>query len=48
VLICFGCGEVRVYGPESALLCDMPRETADKLQATLKRYRKNRPEREQP
>lgn len=44
-LICFGCGEVKVYGPDRALHCDIRREVKADLEKLLKPYRKNRPER---
>jgi hypothetical protein len=42
-LICFGCHEVKVYGPESELYCDIQDDVYKQLKATLKKYRKNRP-----
>lgn len=43
VLICFGCGEVKVHGPDKSLRCDVEDETREKLKELLKKHRKNRP-----
>ena len=43
-LICLECGEVKMYGPQSELYCDMSREAAQRLKQLLDRYQKNRPE----
>jgi hypothetical protein len=43
VLICFGCGEVKVFGPTHALRCDMENDSRKQLKELLKKYRKNRP-----
>jgi hypothetical protein len=40
-LICFGCGEVKVYGPGSSLRCYLAE--SGKLYGVLDKYRKNRP-----
>lgn len=37
-LICFGCSEVKVYGPASDVLCDMKNETQDALMKLLNPY----------
>jgi hypothetical protein len=42
-LICLGCWEVKVYGPDRELYCDMQHDVRDQLKKTLKRYRQNRP-----
>jgi hypothetical protein len=42
-LICFGCHEVMVFGPERSLRCDIQREVYRHLELLLKKYRKNRP-----
>jgi hypothetical protein len=44
-LICFGCHEAKVYGPEKAAYVDIRKEGYDALTKLLKPYRKNRPER---
>jgi hypothetical protein len=44
--ICFGCQEVKIFGPKSEVHCDMRPDTNKQLQATLKPYRKNRPKAE--
>lgn len=47
-LICFGCPEVKVYGPDKSLRCDIQQEAYEKLKEALNKYRKNRPAREEP
>jgi hypothetical protein len=42
-LICFGCREVMVFGPERSLRCDMVEGTSKQFEAVLKKYQKNRP-----
>ena len=42
-LICFGCHEAKVYGPEKAAYVDIRKEGYDALTKLLKPYRKNRP-----
>jgi hypothetical protein len=43
--ICFGCHEVKVYGPgDKAVRADIKKEGYDALTKLLKPYRKNRPE----
>ena len=44
-LICFGCHEAKVYGPEKAVYVDIKKEGYDSLAKLLKSYRKNRPAR---
>jgi hypothetical protein len=41
--VCFGCHEVKVYGPKAELYCDMSDAGLHGLEAVLKPYRKNRP-----
>ncbi len=44
-LICFGCHEVLVFGPEDkGLHCDIRRSAYKQLDGLLKRHRKNRPQ----
>jgi hypothetical protein len=43
VLLCFGCGEVKVLGPNLAARWDLANDAAEKLQNALKPYRTNRP-----
>ena len=43
VLICFGCGEVKRYGPGKEVREDMKSETSDKLKELLKAYDELRP-----
>ena len=42
-LICFGCREVKVYGPGADHRFDLTQEAADGLKSILGKYRKNRP-----
>lgn len=42
LLVCFGCGEARCYGPKRVLWFDFDRPAFDSV---LGKYRKNRPER---
>jgi hypothetical protein len=44
-LICFGCSEVMVFGPDKSLRCDMAGESKKQLEDVLKKYQKNRPAR---
>jgi hypothetical protein len=44
VLICFGCFEVKCYGPDLEFYGDVTDEVAKELATILKPYRKNRPE----
>jgi hypothetical protein len=48
VLICFGCGEVKAYGPDHALRSDIKSDVKTKLRDVLAKYQKNRPQREGP
>ncbi len=43
-LVCFNCHEVKVFGPDGELYCGMRADARQQLMATLKKYRKNRPE----
>jgi hypothetical protein len=45
-LICFGCREVKVYGPEEDSRLDLTSEAAEALKEVLGNHRKNRPVRE--
>lgn len=45
VLICFGCGEAKVFGPGESLRLDITEEADRKLSKILLKYRKNRPQR---
>jgi len=42
-LICFGCGEVEIFGPTSETRYDIAADTRVRLKNLLKPYRKNRP-----
>lgn len=43
LLICFGCGEGRLFGPERELRVELSRGTKGKLFDLLKPFRKHRP-----
>lgn len=43
VLICFGCSEIKIYGPSNSLRCDIKDESTRQVAELLKKYRKNRP-----
>ncbi len=43
MLICFGCEEINVYGPDRSLYCVLKREPAIEVRKLLQTYRKNRP-----
>lgn len=43
VLICFGCGEAKVFSPWGEWRYDMSRDTKQRLYAVLTAYQKNRP-----
>lgn len=43
VLICFGCHEARLYGPQNDLFTDLDKESMLKLAETLNPLQKNRP-----
>jgi hypothetical protein len=42
-LICFGCFEAKLYGPEGGTTYDVGRDVQDRFEALLQPYRKNRP-----
>jgi hypothetical protein len=42
-LICFGCGEAKVYGPGGGLYCDITAGAFEQIKTVLRPYRKNRP-----
>jgi hypothetical protein len=44
-LICFGCCEIKSYGPKAELYCDIQSDALDKFKSILKPYQKNRPPR---
>ncbi|RYD84048.1 MAG: hypothetical protein EOP84_06610 [Verrucomicrobiaceae bacterium] len=44
VLVCFGCQEVKFYGPDTALRADVGPEVFKRLQALLGKYRAKRPD----
>jgi hypothetical protein len=43
VLICFGCGEVKRFGPQGEVREDMKTNTSDLLKMVLKMYDRDRP-----
>lgn len=43
VLICFGCYEVKCYGPRTELWCDIQESAYDQFKKVLRKYRKSRP-----
>ena len=43
VLICFGCGEAKIFGPGGSLHLDLASEAEGKLSEILREPRKNRP-----
>ena len=43
MLICFGCGEVKVFSQQAESRLDLSAEASQKLAEILKGYRKNRP-----
>ena len=48
VLICFGCGEVKRYGPRGEVREDMKQPTREKLKMILKMYDNVRPPHKMP
>lgn len=44
VHVCFGCHEVKCFGPKIELYCDVRGEAYKEFERILKPYRKNRPE----
>lgn len=43
VLICFGCGEARCFGPDGEADCDVSEAAVAEFKTILKTYRRNRP-----
>jgi hypothetical protein len=41
--ICFGCHEIKVYGPELLVHCDISKQGYEQLKEILGPYQKNRP-----
>ena len=41
--VCFGCYEIKIFGPKSEVYCDMADAGLHGLEKVLKGYRKNRP-----
>jgi len=46
-LICLECGEVKLFGPQAELHCDLSAKADKQLKQSLSGYRKNRPASEQ-
>ena len=46
LLICFGCHEMKLYGPKQELLADIRSDAFKQFETTLKKYRDQRPKRE--
>jgi hypothetical protein len=42
-LICFGCYEVKAFGPKTELYCDIAKEAYDQFKEVLQPYRNQRP-----
>jgi Protein of unknown function (DUF1559) len=42
-LICLGCEELKAFGPNHSLRCDIEPKAAEKIRKLLSKYRKNRP-----
>ena len=42
-LICLGCGEVKAFGPDRSLRCDIETEAHRRIHEVLVKYVKNRP-----
>ena len=45
---CFGCHEVKIYGPDWRLYCDVTQDGYNKLRTILERYARNRPVQKRP
>ena len=45
MLLCFGCNEAKVFGPNGMSYYDLKASAAEELEEILKRYRKQRPAR---
>jgi hypothetical protein len=43
LLICFGCEEMKLYGPDGDLLVDLRSKSARLFKITLRNYGKERP-----
>jgi len=43
LLICFGCDEMKLYGPKSELLLDIRTDVMKKFESVLKKHRSQRP-----
>jgi hypothetical protein len=43
LLICFGCHEMKLYGPGRVLLVDIRSDTSRQFETTLKKYHNERP-----
>jgi hypothetical protein len=43
MLVCFGCGEAKIYGPKHSLYCDLDSCGDSVWQSVLEKYQKNRP-----
>jgi hypothetical protein len=43
-LVCFGCHEVKFYGPKAGVYCDVRDRALGEMKKVLLSYRKNRPE----
>lgn len=41
--VCFSCGEVKIYGPTSAVHCDIKHSAYKEFEKLLRPYRVNRP-----
>src|SRR5688500_13875115 len=42
-LVCFGCHEIKLFGPKERLYADLSGKTYEELKQTLERFRKHRP-----
>lgn len=43
-LICFGCHEVKLFGPRDRLYADLSKQTYEQLEQSLSKFRKHRPQ----
>jgi hypothetical protein len=46
LLICFGCNEMKLYGPKNELIVDIRHEAVARFKAALERHRDQRPKAE--
>jgi cytochrome c553 len=46
LLICFGCHEMKLYGPKQEMLVDIKKEPFTQFEKTLQKYQAQRPKRE--